>query len=413
MAAPLARLDALVDWERRDRDAGMRVTLAPAADLLARLGAPQQGRPLVHLAGTKGKGSTLAWLEAALLATGVRTALFSSPHVESVTERLRLDGRDVDAEVLARGLTEALDAHEAARTANTPAASASWFDLMIAGSARAALEADLWLVEVGLGGRLDSTNAFDSTVAGLTSVELEHTAVLGATREAIAAEKAGIARPQKAFVVGLDPTDPAGRSAARVADGLGARVRWCPPASGATDARNRGLARALLEELALVGVAPGAVAALDGLDEVPRLPGRLERWRTPAGVLVVLDGAHVPESLELLLGADGPLGSGPLHAVFSCARDKRREAMLKVLGPRVETLLCTSLSRAGSVPGDTLTADARLLGFSADCEADPGRALERALRFADDGGGTVLVTGSLHLIGPARVHLRSCGAVPC
>jgi dihydrofolate synthase / folylpolyglutamate synthase len=413
LAEPLARLDALVDWEKRDRDAGMRVTLAPETDLLARLGDPGAGRPLVHLAGTKGKGSTLAWLEAALLATGVRTALFTSPHVESVTERLRLDGRDVDPERLARGLTEALEARAAAQAEGTAGGDASWFDVMIAGSARAALEADLWLVEVGLGGRLDSTNAFDSTVAGLASVELEHTAVLGDTREAIAVEKAGIARAGRAFVIGLEPDDPAGRTAAAVAEGVGARVRFCPPATGGTDARNRALARALLEELERAGVASGAVAALDGLPHVPRLPGRLERWRTPTGIEVVLDGAHVPQSLELLLAPDGPLCAGPLHAVFSCARDKRRGAMLKVLGPRVETLFCTSLSRTGSVPADTLTEDARALGLVATCEPNPARALERALRLATDGGGTVLVTGSLHLIGPARVHLRSCGAVPC
>lgn len=402
MAAVLERLEALVDWERRDRSAGMRVDVAPARDLLRRLDDPQGGLPLVHVAGTKGKGSTLAWCEAALRASGRRTALFTSPHVERVTERLRIDGEPIDAAVFARGLAAALAARDAAVSEGTPASGASWFDLVIAGSATAAASAgvDVWLVEVGLGGRLDSTNAFDSTVGAVTSIELEHTAVLGDTREAIAREKAGIARAGKPLVLGLDPADPAGRAALDEARARSARVSWSPPRDADIDGRNRAVARALLTELEAVCGPWGSVAALDAIEGTPHLPGRLEWWRTADGTTLLLDGAHVPESLELVLAAlDARLGcTTPVVAVFSCARDKREGELLKVLGRRADPVIGTTLSRPGASRPD---------------EPDPATALRRALELAADRGGAVLVTGSLHLIGPARAHLRSIGAAPC
>jgi len=401
----LARLDALVDWERRDRSAGMRVDVEPARDLLARLGDPQRGRPLVHVAGTKGKGSTLVWCEAALRVLGRRTALFTSPHVETVTERLRIDGEPIDGAAFACGLEAALVSRDDAIREGTAAEDASWFDLVIAGSAAAAHAsgAEVWLVEVGLGGRLDSTNAFDSTVAGVTSIELEHTAVLGDSRPAIAREKAGIARAGRALVVGLEPDDPAGRAIAEVAREVGAQVRWSPPRGADLDGRNRAVARALLGELEAALGSSGAVAALDALAQAPRLPGRLEWWRTPAGTRVLLDGAHVPESLALVLAelerALAP--AEPVVAVFSCARDKRRNELLKVLGQGAETVIGTTLPRHGAGGLDEADAPA------------PATALARALDRAAESGGAVLVTGSLHLIGPARAHLVSIGAAPC
>src|SRR5579863_6242452 len=126
-----ARLDALTDWERRPRSA-MRVGLEPMIDLAARLGDPQNSFRSIHVAGTKGKGSVSALIEAALAHGGIRVGRYASPHVERVTERVSLEGREIDEPTLAGALNRALDAYEAARAADTPAAEATWFDLLTA-----------------------------------------------------------------------------------------------------------------------------------------------------------------------------------------------------------------------------------------------------------------------------------------
>ena len=131
LAAAMARLDALTDWERRPRKF-MSVGLAPMQDLMARVGHPQKTFRAVHVGGTKGKGAVSALIEAALVRAGTRVGRYGSPHVEHVTERVSLQGRDVDDRTLALGLARALDAYEAARRERTAAAEATWFDLLTA-----------------------------------------------------------------------------------------------------------------------------------------------------------------------------------------------------------------------------------------------------------------------------------------
>ena len=151
-----ARLDALTDWERRPRNT-MRVGLEPMRDLAQRLGDPQKSFRSIHVAGTKGKGSVSALIEAALAHAGLRVGRYASPHVERITERVSVQGRDVDEPTLARALNQALDAYEAARKAGTPAVNATWFDLLTAAAFLIFREAAVeWaVIEVGLGGRLD------------------------------------------------------------------------------------------------------------------------------------------------------------------------------------------------------------------------------------------------------------------
>src|SRR5271166_3629674 len=131
LAEAMARLDALTDWERRPRKF-MRVGLEPMLDLAVRLGRPEDAFRAVHVAGTKGKGSVSALIEAALARAGLKVGRYASPHVETVTERVSLQGRAVDEPGLARALTRALDAYEDARLTGTPAAEATWFDLLTA-----------------------------------------------------------------------------------------------------------------------------------------------------------------------------------------------------------------------------------------------------------------------------------------
>src|ERR1700685_1901338 len=153
LARAMTRLDALTDWERRPREM-MRVGLEPMIDLAARLGDPQNSFRSIHVAGTKGKGSVSAMIEAALTRAGLRVGRYASPHVERLTERVSLEGREVDGASLARALESARDAYEAGRRAGSPAVDATWFDLLTASAfiIFAETRCEWAVVEVGLGG---------------------------------------------------------------------------------------------------------------------------------------------------------------------------------------------------------------------------------------------------------------------
>ena len=226
LAHAMARLDALTDWERRPRNT-MRVGLEPMRDLAARLGDPQKSFRSIHVAGTKGKGSVSALIEAALAHAGLRVGRYASPHVERINERVTVQGRDVDDPTLARALDRALDAYEAAREAGTAAANATWFDLLTAAAfiIFAETRREWAVIEVGLGGRLDSTNIVDGEIAIVTNIALEHTEILGHTRAAIAGEKVGILKPGAVLVTTLEPDDEAGHVLQTRAAELGARVK--------------------------------------------------------------------------------------------------------------------------------------------------------------------------------------------
>ena len=198
LARASSRLDALVDWEHRSR-AAMRVDLEPVRDLLARLGDPHRRLRVVHVTGSKGKGSVCALIEAGLVHAGLRAGRYASPHLEHLNERVSLLGQPIADAALADALFTTLDALAAARNAGTRGGAATWFDAMTAAALLAFAEAGLeWaVVEVGLGGRLDSTNIVLPELAIITNIGLEHCDVLGATREAIAAEKAGIVKPER------------------------------------------------------------------------------------------------------------------------------------------------------------------------------------------------------------------------
>jgi len=410
----LSRLDVLVNWEKRSRSGEpggergrMRVSLEPARDLCARLGNPERRYRVVHVAGSKGKGSVSALVAEALLATGRSVGLYTSPHVEHVQERLRLDGEPVEDEALAEALEASLAAHAAARAAGSAAREATWFDVLTGAAflALARAEVDWAVIECGLGGRLDSTNVVESALAVITNIYLEHTAILGATRAAIAAEKAGIVKPGRAVVFGaLAPDDEAARVIADTARARGSRaVRVELAPADSVDARNLSLARAALAELARAEPAlADACAALAGVGGRARLPGRAERRRV-GEVRVLLDGAHVPESLELVLrdlAADPELAPAPV-VVIGMGLEKDARGLLKALVGRVDRVLCTSVGEGPYRGADELAALAVELGLAARAVPDPAAALDEAVRVAGT-GSWVLVTGSLHLVGAVR-----------
>ena len=416
LAHAMARLDALTDWERRPRNK-MRVGLEPMRDLAARLGDPQRSFRSIHVAGTKGKGSVSALIEAALAHAGLRVGRYASPHVERITERVSVQGHDVDEPTLARALNRALDAYEAGRTAGTPAVDATWFDLLTAAAfiIFAETQREWAVIEVGLGGRLDSTNIVDGEIAVVTNIALEHTEILGHTRAAIAGEKVGILKPGAVLITTLDAADEAGRVVQARADQLGARVkRTRVDVSAPIEQINFALAAAVLGELRRKGVSgrsgePVGAALLDGDTRLAaRLPGRMERFDVEVGskrLPVVMDGAHVPFNIGAVLRdlTLAPDLSGPCVAIVALAADKDAQGFVAELAKRASTIVFTDLP--GSSRGRStveLRALAELLGLVSEVEPDAKRALERGLELAARANAWLLVTGSLYLVGALR-----------
>jgi dihydrofolate synthase / folylpolyglutamate synthase len=428
LARATARLDALINWERRPRGT-MRVGLEPMIDLARRLGDPQKSFRSIHVAGTKGKGSVSALIEAALTRAGVRVGRYASPHVERITERVSLEGRDIDEASLAHALDRALDAYEAARKAGSAAADATWFDLLTAAAFLifAETKREWAVVEVGLGGRLDSTNIVMGEIAVVTNIGLEHTEILGKTRAAIAREKVGILKPGAILVTPLGADDEAGWVLAARAAELGSPVIRPPLAPAATiEAMNVALAGAALDQLGGLGVRSPAIGGvvigawlLDAETRAAaRLPGRMERFdikvwarRLP----VVLDGAHVPFNLEAVLGdlALSPDLAGPCVAVVALAADKDANGFLAALGKRASTIVITDLpgSSRGRSPAE-LQALAASLGLSSEAEPDAKRAFRRGAELASEANSWLIVTGSLYLVGALRGEIQRGGADP-
>jgi dihydrofolate synthase / folylpolyglutamate synthase len=418
LARATARLDALTNWENRPRGA-MRVGLEPMLDLAQRLGDPQKSFRSIHVAGTKGKGSVSSLIEAALVRAGLRVGRYASPHVERITERVSLEGRDIDEASLARALDRALDAYEAARKAQTAGVGATWFDLLTAAAFLVFAETrrEWAVVEVGLGGRLDSTNIVRGEVAVVTNIGLEHTEILGYTRAAIAGEKVGILKPGAALVTSLAANDEAGRVVRARAGALGSPVIRPPLAAAATiEGSNVALAGAVLDQLGKSGVRAPAVGdaavgawLIDAKTRAAaRLPGRMERFDVETAsdrLAVVLDGAHVPFNLEAVLGdlARAPEFSKPCVAIVALAADKDAKGVVAELGKRASTIVFTDLPGSSrGRPPDELQRLAASLGLDSEAEPDAKRALSLGVALATAAKTWLLVTGSLYLVGALR-----------
>lgn len=412
------RLQSLVDWERVPRGA-MRVDLAPQRDLLARLGQPHRQFRSVHVTGTKGKGSVCALIEAALLHAGWRAGRYASPHVEHITERICHGGQPLGSASFDTAVERALDARDAGLREGTDAARATWFDVLTAAAFWSFAEARLdWaVVEVGMGGMLDSTNVLEPDLAIITNVALEHVEVLGPTIERITWHKAGIIKPGRPVLTPLDGTAPAGRIIAERASAVGAPLEVLAgvQASAFVD-QNRALARRALDLLGRQGhVSPARQAMLAAADlpdlvaERVRLPGRLEHrglvtderghW-TP----VVLDGAHVGFALDAVLHELAWMSArdGLPVVLLALARDKPAADFVSRMAGRVHLVVCCELMDArGCWRASELAEQATQAGLRAVACADPVSALALAGNLAA-GGNWVLVTGSLHLVGSLR-----------
>ncbi len=434
-AEAAAWLEGLINVEKRPDWPYRRLSLGPVRRLLERLGDPQQGLPVVHVAGSKGKGSTLLLAESMLRAAGLRTGSFTSPHLERWTERFCLDGREVEGERLAAAVERIRPHVEALRGAD-PEGSPSFFDATTAAALLLFREAsvDVALLEVGLGGRLDSTNVVFPAVTCITTIELEHTDRLGGTHAAIAAEKAGILKPRVPAVAGELPE--AAREVVQArADALGAPLAWLGrdfgvrlleegpaglalriddgalavearlPVLGAHQAKNAALAFAALRRSGLLDAAALCAAAPLGLAAV-RLPGRAELLqRCPA---IVVDAAHTPASARALVRALGAFPRRRTRLVLSISSDKDAAAILRELLPGADEVFLTRVEPTRSLDPGQIAALARIAAPDLALSVVPNPHL--AIRAAAEGlapEDLLCVTGSVYLAGLARRLLRA------
>ncbi len=407
--------------------AGVRLDLAPFRALLAALGDPQRAAPALIVAGTNGKGSVATLADAALRAAGYRTALATSPHLERPHERVRLDGIEIGERELAALLDRLLAAAPGPPT---------YFEALVAVALLAGAEAgvDAFVLEVGLGGRLDATNACDAEVAAVTRIALDHTAELGPTLAAIAREKAGVFRGGRpAIVAPQEPEAAAALTAAaravgarerRVADtvtlvsreprGLaGQRLRLATARDhytldlalpGAHQADNAATAVAALQELAAARFPALDRAAIEHGFAAARWPGRLEALDSGvAGITLLVDAAHNPDGCRALAHFLAELGR-PHVLLFGALADKDAAAMLAALAPGAAAVVLARpdspraldpAALASAVPGCAI-------------EPDPERALALALgRAAERGLDLVVAAGSIYLIAPLRARRAS------
>jgi len=369
---------------------------------------------VLTVAGTNGKGSTCAILEAILLAAGYKIGLYTSPHLLRYNERVRIGGAPVsDAR-----LCEAFDAVERAR--GEVALTYFEFGTLAAWEIFTSRQLDAVILEVGLGGRLDAVNAFDADCALLISVDLDHMDYLGDTRERIGSEKAGIFRGGRpAIVADRDPP----RSVLDRAGDVGADLRlmgrdfgflrqgsqwtyWGP------NGRRSGLALPALRGERQLDNASAALAALDALRE--RLPVAMQDVREglalvelparfqvlPGRPAVVLDVAHNPQAASVLADNLGTMGFYPeTHAVLGMLKDKDIEGVCRALKDTFATWFVTNLSVQRGATAETLVDALRAAGASGEVRSFPNpREAYAAARDRSDENDRIVVFGSFHTV---------------
>jgi len=424
-----AALDALAERGRF----GIRLGLGRTRALLRELGDPQLGIRGALVAGTNGKGSVLALAAAAVKAAGYRAGETPKPHLVSYRERLQIGGRPVDPATFARLIDDAIAAADRVpRRLGDP----TEFELLTAAIFRwfAEERVDLAIVEVGLGGRLDATHAWDGGVAAITNVDLDHTERLGPTIGHIAREKAAIIERGDLAVTGTSGEALAivRRRAARMAapltvaapapvleidrDGLIVELPRLGPTRiglrGRYQAANAAVADAVLDALAVAGIAEVPDEARREGYAGARWPGRLELLSVD-GRDVLLDGAHNPAGAAALAEALGDLRrvltQGRLTLLTASMADKDVAGIASAVaassvltGARV---IATAIDSPRALPAGRLGSIwMNRLGRSATVETEPD--LDAALRRALDGpDGPVVVAGSLFLVGAVRARL--------
>lgn len=430
-----------------------RVAVAPYSErqlkldrmrqLLVRIGSPDAGMRLVHVAGTKGKGSTAKMTAAMLTAAGYRTGVYSSPHLETIEERFAVDGRPCSADDLVglvdrlRPVAEAMDSEGGDATRGP-----TFFDLATAMAFLhfADQQVDAAVIEVGLGGRLDSTNVCLPLVSVITSISLDHTKQLGSTLASIATEKAGIVKPGVPLVCGVTQDEPYQTIAGiarqhgcrhlqlgdqfgyrRAADQHGQHVDYWNnaageprslndvwlPLMGEHQAHNAAVALAVMDELADQGWSIPEQARREGLGRL-RLPGRVERF--PGSPTVIIDTAHNDASARALAESLREQHDYRRRVlVLATSRDKDSRAIVGALAPCFDHVIVTRYLENPRATAPEELADLVRPHRPVTIAPTPIEAFQLAV--ADSpGDAMVCIAGSFFIAAELRPHvMRRCG----
>ena len=411
---------------------GVKLGLHNISRLCSALGHPERTFTSVHVAGTNGKGSVTAMVHAALVAAGLRAARFTSPHLVHLEERFVIGNDLVNSEALRLVAGDVLDCADSLRAAGELAAHPTFFEATtaIAFELFRRAEVEVAVIEVGLGGRYDSTNVITPSVGAITSIGLDHQQFLGESIEAIAFEKAGIIKAGMDIVTGVLP-DAAAEVIARVAAAHGARIenaadvarvvtapgadriaietpegRYGPLTLGLRGQHQVGnalVAIRLLEALQQRGVHVAKAAIERGLAEV-KWPGRLELLQFDGDRRLLLDAAHNTDGARALASYLGQGYPDRPVLVFGVMRDKDVDGIIGALLPAVSSVIATAAPTPRALPADELATRIKAFAptFHVATEPDPISAVDRALREAD----TVCVAGSIFVIGAVRDHFK-------
>lgn len=418
---------------------GIRLGLERTRAILDRLGHPERNYPSVHIGGTNGKGSTVAMLEAIALAAGMKVARFTSPHLESYTERLVVNGIPIPGYELAEMVQEVQPIlEEVAQNPDFGEPTEFEVGTILAFMYFARSKVDLALIEVGMGGRLDSTNVILPLAVGLTHIDLDHQEQLGPDLESIAQEKAGIMKKGVPVVAasGYPEVERILREKATSlqapfykvdesilaqleghdASGIQVNLGWMSESPklyhvnlrGAHQASNAGVAFGLIKVLQEKGFSQiGEEEIKQGLAAV-NWPGRLELIDGHPPVL--MDAGHNPDGFRALVHAvDIIAGKKPVIGLIGIPNNRPVEEMAAILAPGLHYVIATAL------PSIT-TADPNRVGeafanLDIECEVQPDQesGLKRGLEIAAQKNGILLITGSFYLIGKLRPLLRRPG----
>lgn len=414
---------------------GMKLGLENISLLLARMGSPQNQVPAIHVGGSNGKGSVCAFLSSILVEAGFRVGLATSPHLVNLEERIALDNLPISPKMLAEAATHVRDQVETLQAEGVLRRTPTYYEFLIATAFHVfhANRCDLQIIEVGMGGRLDATNTMARPLlCVVTRIDMEHSAYLGNTLEKIAVEKAGIARPGvpmvtyegraetlqalhdavsragatliKARQASRLEVEDHGKATARV--GRTTYRNLSIPLPGRHQHENLLLTLSIVEQLKAQGLAITQDHVVRGVERT-RWPGRLETVREHPTVL--LDGAHNPAGAAALAAyLDTLPDHGKLFLVFGAMKDKDILSVMKILLPHADRVFLTCAAVQRAEDPETLARMARPLHPRLSVVPDPGEALEQALEQAEV-QDTVLVAGSLILVGEIRHHLADKG----